>query len=94
MMPVEARKAFGVAVDNTPPTEEYSNKFKPNDIPIVAMPPNVTQQVPMSALTAPTVSQAPQVQYFKDINGNEFKLVNGRLLLKGLVYTKSRMPYN
>lgn len=79
---MEARKAFGV-VDSTTTTEEYSNKFKPNEIPTVAMPPNVTQQVPMSALTAPTVSQAPQVQYFKDINGNEFKLVNGRLYSKG-----------
>lgn len=79
---LEARKAFGV-VDGTTTTEEYSNKFKPNEIPTVAMPPNVTQQVPMSALTAPTVSQAPQVQYFKDINGNEFKLVNGRLYSKG-----------
>lgn len=80
---MEARKAFGVVVDNTTPIVEHSNEPNPIETPIMTMPPNVTQQVPMSALTAPTVSQAPQVQYFKDINGNEFKLVNGRLYSKG-----------
>lgn len=79
---MEARKAFGV-VDSTTPTVEQPTESIPRAAPIMSMPPNVTQQVPMSALTAPTVSQAPQVQYFKDINGNEFKLVNGRLYSKG-----------
>jgi hypothetical protein len=79
---MEARKAFGV-VDSTTPTVEQPIESLPREAPIMSMPPNVTQQVPMSALTAPTVSQAPKVQYFKDINGNEFKLVNGRLYSKG-----------